>query len=126
MEDIPWAARLYGAYPEVKGAAIWNLGRLDNLLLPLNTQVQGLVDNLLALSLDSYFTAPPRRRGRLWMRGCFRRRANVGLFQSRAKSKRTRSTPRTDAEHTEKRGVYFLRALRVLRHWKSPGANNNR
>ncbi len=58
MEDIAWAARLYGAYPEVKGAAIWNLGRLDNLLLPLNTQVQGLVDNMLALSLDSYFTAP--------------------------------------------------------------------
>jgi len=58
MEDIAWAARLYGAYPEVKGAAIWNLGRLDNLLLPLNTQVQGLVDNMLALSLDSYFSAP--------------------------------------------------------------------
>ena len=58
MEDIAWAARLYGAYPEVKGAAIWNLGRLDNLLLPLNTQLQGLVANMLALSLDSYFTAP--------------------------------------------------------------------
>lgn len=58
MEDVAWAARLYGAFPEVKGAAIWNLGRLDNLLLPLNTQVQGLVDNMLALSLDTYFSAP--------------------------------------------------------------------
>ncbi|MEZ4539701.1 MAG: hypothetical protein R3C43_06920 [Chloroflexota bacterium] len=58
MEDIAWAARLYGAFPEVKGAAIWNLGRLDDKLLPLNTQMQGLVDNLLAMSLDSYFSAP--------------------------------------------------------------------
>ena len=58
MEDITWAARLYGAYPEVLGAAIWNLGRLDDTLLPLNTQVQDLIDNMLALSLDSYFAAP--------------------------------------------------------------------
>lgn len=58
MEDIAWAARLYGAYPQVKGAAIWNLGRLEDQLLPLNEQVQGLVDNMLALSLDSYFVAP--------------------------------------------------------------------
>lgn len=58
MEDIAWAARLYGAFPEVKGAAIWNLGRLDDKLLPLNTQMQDLIDNLLAMSLDSYFSAP--------------------------------------------------------------------
>lgn len=58
MEDIAWAARLYGAYPQVLGAAIWNLGKLDDTLFPLNAQVQGLVDNMLALSLDSYFTAP--------------------------------------------------------------------
>lgn len=58
MEDVAWAARLYGAYPEVLGAAIWNLGKLDDTLLPLNTQVQGLIDNMLALSLDSYFAAP--------------------------------------------------------------------
>lgn len=58
MEDVTWAARLYGAYPQVLGAAIWNLGKLDGELLPLNTQVQGLIDNMLALSLDSYFSAP--------------------------------------------------------------------
>jgi hypothetical protein len=58
MEDVTWAARLYGAYPQVKGAAVWNIGRLDGLLLPLNDQLQDLVDNLLAFSLDSYFSAP--------------------------------------------------------------------
>ena len=58
MEDIAWAARLYGAYPQVLGAAIWNLGKLDDTLLPLNTQVRGLIDNMLALSLDTYFAAP--------------------------------------------------------------------
>lgn len=58
MQDVAWAASLYGAFPEVLGAAIWNLGKLDGLLLPLNTQVQDLVDNMLAISLDSYFVAP--------------------------------------------------------------------
>jgi hypothetical protein len=58
MEDVAWAARLYGAFPEVRGAAIWNLGRLDDRLLPLNDQMQDLIDNMLAISLDSYFAAP--------------------------------------------------------------------
>lgn len=58
MEDVTWAARLYGAYPQVLGAAIWNLGRLEDKLLPLNDQMQDLIDNMLALSLDSYFSAP--------------------------------------------------------------------
>jgi hypothetical protein len=58
MEDVAWAARLYGAYPQVLGAAIWNIGRLDDQLLPLNDQMQELIDNMLAISLDSYFSAP--------------------------------------------------------------------
>jgi hypothetical protein len=58
MEDVTWAARLYGAFPEVKGAAIWNLGKLEDTLLPLNTQVRDLIDNMMAFSLDSYFSAP--------------------------------------------------------------------
>lgn len=58
MEDIAWAARLYGAYPQVLGAAVWNLGKLDDTFFPLNAQVQGLIDNMTALSLDTYFTAP--------------------------------------------------------------------
>ena len=58
MEDITWAARLYAAYPQIKGAAIWNLGKLEDVLLPLNTQVADLIDNMLALSLDTTFSAP--------------------------------------------------------------------
>ena len=58
MEDVSWAARLYAAYPQVKGAAIWNLGKLEDNLLPLNTQLRDLIDNMLAFSLDSYFNAP--------------------------------------------------------------------
>ena len=58
MEDITWAARLYAAYPQIKGAAIWNLGKLEDNLLPLNTQLRDLIDNMLALSLDTTFSAP--------------------------------------------------------------------
>ncbi len=58
MEHISWAARLYGAYPQVKGAAIWNLGKLGEEHEGLNAQLIALIDNMLALSLDSYFSAP--------------------------------------------------------------------
>ena len=58
MEDVTWAARLYAAYPQVKGAAIWNLGKLEDTLLPLNGQMRELIDNMLALSLDTTFSAP--------------------------------------------------------------------
>ena len=58
MEDVTWAARLYAAYPQVKGAAIWNLGKLEDNLLPLNGQMRDLIDNMLAFSLDTSFSAP--------------------------------------------------------------------
>jgi len=58
MEDVAWAASLYGAFPEVLGAAIWNLGYVDGQFLELNTQVQGLIDNMMAISLDTTFSAP--------------------------------------------------------------------
>lgn len=58
MADIDWAARLYGAFPQVKGAAIWNLGRIDTEFLNLNDQVQDLVEPLTAYSLTTYFSAP--------------------------------------------------------------------
>jgi len=58
MEHVAWAARLYGAYPQVRGAAIWNLGKLGTDYGELNAQVAALIDNMLALSLDSYFSAP--------------------------------------------------------------------
>jgi len=47
MDDIAWAARLYAAYPEVRGAAIWYLGggydgiaaEAQRLILPLHYYV---------------------------------------------------------------------------------------
>jgi hypothetical protein len=58
MADIDWAARLYSAYPEVKGAAIWNLGNVDTEFLSLNDQVRGLIEPLTAYSLTHHFSAP--------------------------------------------------------------------
>jgi hypothetical protein len=58
MADIDWAARLYGAYPQVKGAAIWNLGKIDTEFLNLNDQVRTLIEPLTAYSLTNYFSAP--------------------------------------------------------------------
>lgn len=58
MEDVTWAAELYGAYPQVLGAAIWNLGKLDDTILPINQQAQDMLDPMMVFSLDSYFSAP--------------------------------------------------------------------
>jgi hypothetical protein len=59
IEDINWAARLYAPYPQVKGAAIWNLGRLGENIIELNDEVEYLIDPLMEYSLTSYFAAPP-------------------------------------------------------------------
>jgi hypothetical protein len=59
IEDINWAARLYAPYPQVKGAAIWNLGRLGENIIELNDEVEYLIDPLMEYSLTHYFAAPP-------------------------------------------------------------------
>lgn len=59
MEDIDWAARLYAPYPQVLGAAIWNLGRLGENIIELNNEVEFLIDPLMEYSLTNYFAAPP-------------------------------------------------------------------
>ncbi len=59
MQDIDWAARLYAPYPQVLGAAIWNLGRLGENIIELNNEVEFLVDPLMEYSLTHYFAAPP-------------------------------------------------------------------
>lgn len=63
MADIDWAARLYGAYPQVLGAAIWNLGKLGTEWGNLDGQVGDLVDPLMVYSLTNYFPAPASRNG---------------------------------------------------------------
>lgn len=63
MEDIDWAARLYAAYPQVLGAAIWNLGKLGTEWGNLDGQVGDLVDPLMVYTLTNYFPAPFSRNG---------------------------------------------------------------
>jgi hypothetical protein len=57
IEDVRWAAELYAGYPQVKGAAIWNLGT-GCCFGDISEQVQELIDPLTELSLTSYFTLP--------------------------------------------------------------------
>lgn len=59
LQDIDWAARLYAHYPQVKGAAIWNLGRLGEDFFELNEEVELLIDPLMEYSLTHYFSALP-------------------------------------------------------------------
>ena len=57
IEDIHWAASLYARFPQVKGAAIWNLGT-GCCFGNVSEQVRDLIDPLLAFNLSTYFTAP--------------------------------------------------------------------
>ncbi|MFW6182684.1 MAG: hypothetical protein ACOC8X_02725 [Chloroflexota bacterium] len=57
MQDIRWAASLYAPFPQVKGAAIWNLGT-GCCFGDVSEEVRGLIDPLLAFNLSAYFTAP--------------------------------------------------------------------
>lgn len=57
MEDIAWAARLYGRYPEIKGAAIWFLG---SGWAKIADDAQRLIYPVTVYSLQSYFGRPPQ------------------------------------------------------------------
>ena len=52
MADIRWAARLYAAYPQVKGAAIWYLGDTPGTI---EDQTAELIDPVRNYSLSHYF-----------------------------------------------------------------------
>ena len=55
LADIAWAAELYAAYPQVKGAAIWFLGGgFGEIAEP----AQRLIAPVTRYSLQNYFTAP--------------------------------------------------------------------
>lgn len=55
LADIAWAARLYAAYPQVQGAAIWFLGGgFGQIADP----TQRLIAPLTQFSLQNYFSAP--------------------------------------------------------------------
>lgn len=55
MEDIRWANKLYGPYPEIQGAAIWYLG-LGGEFGDIHNQTQRLIAPLTELTLNEMFT----------------------------------------------------------------------
>ena len=58
MEDIEWAAWLYAAYPQVKGAAIWYLGG-GTEFGSIHDKVQKLIAPVHDYSASSYFVIHP-------------------------------------------------------------------
>ena len=57
MADIEWASRLYAPFPEVKGAAIWNLGT-GCCFGTVSEQVRELINPLTRFALTRYFERP--------------------------------------------------------------------
>jgi hypothetical protein len=58
MADIKWAAWLYAAYPEVRGAAIWYLGEGETFG-EIADEAQLLIDPVTEYSLGNYFEIVP-------------------------------------------------------------------
>lgn len=56
LEDIRWAAWLYAAYPQVKGAAIWYLGDTPGTV---EDQTAMLIEPVADYSLSHYFGVTP-------------------------------------------------------------------
>jgi hypothetical protein len=56
MEDIRWAAWLYAAYPQIKGAAIWYLGCCFG---DIDDQTQQLIAPVADYSISNYFAIVP-------------------------------------------------------------------
>lgn len=57
MADIAWAANLYANFPEVKGAAIWNLGT-GCCFGTVSDEVRQLIDPLRRFNLATAYTVP--------------------------------------------------------------------
>jgi len=58
LADIQWASWLYAGYPEVKGAAIWYLGKSYEFPT-IADQTQKLIAPVQEYSLKNYFHRPP-------------------------------------------------------------------
>lgn len=57
LEDIAWASRLYAAYPQVLGAAIWYLG--GPWCCNIDNQTQRLIEPLTGYAKSHYFIIDP-------------------------------------------------------------------
>ena len=56
IEDVRWAGRLYAAYPQIKGAAIWYLGCCFG---DVDDQTQRLIAPIGDYSISNYFAITP-------------------------------------------------------------------
>lgn len=61
IQDVNWASKLYAAYPQVKGAAIWNLG-IGCCFGDISEQVQEIIDPLTEFSLRNYYSYVPEQQ----------------------------------------------------------------
>jgi hypothetical protein len=61
IRDVDWASKLYAAYPQVKGAAIWNLG-IGCCFGDISEQVQEIIDPLTEFSLRNYYPYTPEQQ----------------------------------------------------------------
>ena len=61
IKDVKWASKLYAAYPQVKGAAIWNVG-VGCCFGDISEQVQEIINPLTDLSLRKYYTLPAEKQ----------------------------------------------------------------
>ena len=59
LKDIAWASRLYAAYPEVRGAALWYLGSGYGQIA---NQAQQLISPLRYYAWSEYFVIEPGQR----------------------------------------------------------------
>ncbi len=62
MQDMAWAAWLYAAYPQVKGAAIWTLGIGGGEFGSIGEDVLKYIEPMTAYSLGNYFLYSPGTR----------------------------------------------------------------
>lgn len=54
IEDLKWVNKLYAAYPQVKGAAIWNVG-IGCCFGDISEQVQEIIEPVTDLALQNYY-----------------------------------------------------------------------
>lgn len=57
LSHIDWAAELYASFPQIKGAAVWNLG-VGCCFADISEQVQELVEPLALFNLTNYYVRP--------------------------------------------------------------------
>lgn len=57
LKHIEWASKLYAPFPQVKGAAIWYLGRGDTFG-NIGEQTQKLIEPVMVFSLTHYYSMP--------------------------------------------------------------------